>query len=137
MRISDWSSDVCSSDLLLIDRTHIRIGCEDYVHSGRSRGAATLTKRNVRAGNGRVALSFTGKGGREIRCEIASAPLARIMGELARLPGRRLFQSRDHDGRLRRVTAGDVNQYLPDITGTPVSAKNFQTGRAPCRVKKV
>jgi DNA topoisomerase-1 len=118
---------VLAAVVTLIDRTHIRIGCEDYVHSGRSRGAATLLKRNVRCRGDRVALSFNGKGGREIRCEIASAPLARVIASLGRLPGRRLFQYRDGNGRLRRVTAGEVNLYLQEIAGAPVSAKNFRT----------
>jgi DNA topoisomerase-1 len=118
---------VLAAVVTLIDRTHIRIGCEDYVHSGRSRGAATLLKRNVRCRGERVALSFNGKGGREICCEIECAPLGRAITALARLPGRRLFQYRDRDGKLRRVTAGDVNEYLQEIAGLPVSAKNFRT----------
>ena len=30
---------VLAAVVALIDRTHVRIGCEDYVHAGRSRGA--------------------------------------------------------------------------------------------------
>ena len=118
---------VLAAVVALIDRTHIRIGSEDYVHSGRSRGAATLLKRNVRCRGERVALSFNGKGGREIACEISCAPLARAITALAQQPGRRLFQYRGRDGRLQRVTAGDVNEYLQTVAGLPVSAKNFRT----------
>lgn len=118
---------VLAAVITLIDRTHIRIGCEDYVHSGRSRGAATLLKSNVRCSGERVALSFNGKGGREIACEIDCAPLARVIVALSRLPGRRLFQYRGEDGKRCRVTAGDVNGYLQTIAGLPVTAKNFRT----------
>jgi DNA topoisomerase I len=117
---------VLAAVVTLIDRTHIRIGCEDYVHSGRSRGAATLLKRNVRSQGDLVSLSFVGKGGREMCCEIESAPLARVIGELGRLPGRRLFQYRDDSG-IRRVTAAEVNGYLQEIAGSVVTAKNFRT----------
>src|SRR3546814_12242598 len=37
MRISDWSSDVCSSDLLgLVDRLFSRVGASDNLARGRS-----------------------------------------------------------------------------------------------------
>lgn len=118
---------VLAAVVMLIDRTHIRIGCEDYVHSGRSRGAATLAKRNLRCDGDCVALGFSGKGRREVRCEIECAPLARVVRVLGELPGRRLFQYRDRRGDLRRVTAQEVNQYLQGIAGAPVTAKNFRT----------
>lgn len=118
---------VLAAVVTLIDRTHIRIGCEDYVHSGRSRGAATLLKRNVSRQGDRVRLCFTGKGGREINCEITSPPLARAIAALQKLPGRRLFQYRNGNGSLQRVTAGEVNEYLQEIAGATVTAKNFRT----------
>jgi DNA topoisomerase-1 len=118
---------VLAGVVTLIDRTHIRIGCEDYVHSGRSRGAATLLKRNVRCARDRIDLNFSGKGGNEIRCSIRSAPLAKLAKSLFRLSGRRLFQYRDDDGKLRRVTAADVNAYLQAISGAAVTAKDFRT----------
>lgn len=118
---------VLAAVVTLIDRTHIRIGCEDYVHSGRSRGAATLTKRNVRCRGDVVALGFTGKGGRRMECEITSKPLGRVIAELERLPGGRLFQYRDDDGKLRRVNAAEVNSYLQEVAGVVVTAKNFRT----------
>jgi DNA topoisomerase I len=111
----------------LIDHTHIRIGGEDYVHSGRSRGACTLLKRHVRCQGDTITLAFPGKGGREVACSIESAELSAAVCGLAALPGRRLFQYRNSDGRLRRITAGDVNLYLREVAGAPVTAKDFRT----------
>ena len=117
---------VLAGVIMLIDRTHIRIGCEDYVHSGRSRGAATLLKRNARCSGSMVRLSFNGKGGCETRCSIRSAPLAKLVTGLLRLSGRRLFQYRDSD-LWRRVAAADVNAYLQEMSGDTVTAKDFRT----------
>lgn len=128
---------VLAAVVMLIDRTHIRIGCEDYVHSGRSRGAATLTKRNVRRRGDLVALDFTGKGGRAFQCEIVSRPLSRAIAALERLPGRRLFQYRDAEARLRRVKAGEVNLYLQEIAGVTVTAKNFRTLAASATAARI
>jgi len=111
----------------LIDRTHIRIGCEDYVHSGRSRGAATLLKRNVSREGDRLFLTFRGKGGRQIRCEVVERTLVEACEEFRRLPGPRLFQYRNGTGELRPVTAADANSYLQEISGATVSAKDFRT----------
>lgn len=117
---------VAAAIVALIDRTHIRIGCEDYVHSGRSRGAATLLKQNVRRDGDRLVISFRGKGGTLFNCEIDSPPLTAVYEELCRLKGRRLFQYLA-DGRPRRMTAADVNAYLKEISGSAVSAKDFRT----------
>lgn len=113
--------------VMLIDRTHIRIGCEDYVHSGHSRGAATLLKKSVRRRGDRLELSFRGKRRQVFSCALRAPALARAIGELLRLPGRRLFQYRDDRGKLRRVTASDINEYLERISGAPVTAKDFRT----------
>lgn len=111
----------------LIDRTHIRVGCEGYVHTGRSRGAATLLKRHVSIEGSRVTLNFPGKRRQPVACGITAPALASALGELARLPGSRLFQYRDGAGRVHRVTAGEVNAYLQDIVRAPVTAKDFRT----------
>ena len=111
----------------LIDKTHIRIGCEDYVHSGRSRGAATLLKRNVSREGDRLFITFRGKGGQLFRCEVAAPALIEAYEQLRELPGPRLFQYRNGAGKLRAVTAGEANSYLQEVSGASVSAKDFRT----------
>jgi DNA topoisomerase-1 len=113
--------------VMLLDRSCIRIGGESYVRSGRSRGAATLLKRNVAVADGEIRLRFFGKGGKEFDCSVRAPALAAVIQELLRLPGRRLFQYRDAGGRIRAVTAADANAYLNDIAGAPVTAKDFRT----------
>lgn len=112
----------------LLDRSYIRIGCEPYVQSGRSRGAATLLKRNVEVGeDGEIRLKFVGKGGREFDFVLHAPALAAAIRELQGIRGRRLFQYRDADGRVRAVRAADANAYLNEIAGAPVTAKDFRT----------
>ena len=113
--------------VLLLDRTHIRIGCEDYVHSGRSRGAATLLKRNVRRQGDEVLLCFRGKGGRDMECGLEARDFLPVLEQLRRLPGRRLFQYRDDHGKIRHVRSTDANAYLREIAQAPVTAKDFRT----------
>jgi len=113
--------------IALIDRTHIRIGCSDYVHSGRSRGASTLLKRNVRIEGERIFLDFVGKRRTPIQCALRSPSLARALLELRQLPGPRLFQYRTADGALRPVSAAEVNAFLRELAEAEVTAKDFRT----------
>lgn len=113
--------------IMAVDRTHIRIGCEDYVHSGRSRGAATLLKRNVRVDGDTVTFAFRGKGGRDVRCSVSAPALARAIGDLRCLRGTRQFQYRDQRGTVHPVSSSDANVYLNKIAGMAVTAKDFRT----------
>jgi len=118
---------VLAAVVTVVDRTHVRIGCADYVHSGRSRGASTLLKRNVRRVDDTLHLTFRGKGGKWVETEVSASGLTRLYSSLLRLPGSRLFQFRDAHGTIRKVTARQVNEYLAEISGAPVSAKDFRT----------
>jgi len=106
--------------VLLIDRTHIRIGSEAYVHTGRSRGATTLLKRHVRMAGGCARLTFHGKGRQAIACDIDAPGFLQVLRQL------RLFQYRA-GGAVRRVRGSDVNGWLHEVVGQAVSAKDFRT----------
>lgn len=110
----------------LIDETHIRVGSEAYVRSNKAHGASTLLKRHVRVRGDSVELAFRGKGGKDIASRFRSPKLARAVGRVGSLPGRRLFQYRDDDGKVRRITAVDVNAYLREVTGLAVTAKDLR-----------
>jgi DNA topoisomerase-1 len=118
---------VAAAVVTVIDRTHIRIGCDDYVHSGRSRGAATLLKRQVTCMGDDLHLAFRGKGGRPIETAVKAKGLKRLYPRLLRMPGPRLFQYRDENGALQKITSRHVNAYLGEIAGAPITAKDFRT----------
>src|SRR3546814_20764513 len=85
MRISDWSSDVCSSDLArleddlarrtlcservvaavvrLLDLAALRVGNEEYALANRSFGATTLRQRHASATGRPLRLAYRAKGG--------------------------------------------------------------------------
>lgn len=110
----------------LIDETHIRVGSESYVRSNKAHGASTLLKRHVKVRGEGVELAFRGKGGKDVAVKLRSPRLARALGRVGSLPGRRLFQYRDETGKVRRITSVDVNAYLREITGLPVTAKDLR-----------
>lgn len=110
----------------VIDRCHIRVGNEVYARANGSHGASTLLKRHVSVAGRQVALAFRGKGGKEIACARDDAPLARALTRLKTLPGRRLFQYRDDEGAVATIGAADVNAYLREAAGLPVSSKDLR-----------
>lgn len=53
-----------------------------------------------------------------------SPPIVRRCQEL---PGQRLFQYLDDDGKRQAVTSADINAYLREATGQDITAKDFRT----------
>lgn len=55
--------------------------------------------------------------------------MARIIRACQELPGQHLFEYRDDDGTVRAIGSGDVNDYLREVTGKDITAKDFRTWR--------
>jgi DNA topoisomerase I len=53
--------------------------------------------------------------------------IAKIIKACQELPGQELIQYIDEDGQCRDVTSTDVNDYLREITGEDITAKDFRT----------
>ena len=111
----------------LVSGSAIRPGSEEYTKKHGSRGAATLLKSNVRVSDDMITLVFRGKSGKDIRKEFKAPRLAAAIEVLKKLPGRRLFQYRDDEGSVRRVSARDVNVFLREIADCNISLKDFRT----------
>lgn len=118
----------------LVTLTAIRPGEEAYARERGTRGAATLLKSNLRHKPQGLELSFQAKGGRKVVCAIADPRFLSLVAALRQLPGRRLFQYRNAQDEVRPVRAGDVNAYLKQVSGIPVSLKDFRTLVASARV---
>ena len=111
----------------LIARTAIRPGSESYARLSGTRGASTLLKSNVAIEDDCIVLTFKAKGGKAVRKECDAAKLARALGILRELPGKRMFQYRDNSGNIRVVNATQVNEFLREIAGIKISLKDFRT----------
>ena len=118
----------------LIDRALLRPGHETYARLDGGRGAATLTKNDVDLKGDKVLLSFPGKGGKVIEREVQDPLLARMLRSLRKLKGRRLFKL---PSDARPVTAQEVNDFLAEVSGAEVTAKDFRTFRASAKALEV
>ncbi len=111
----------------LIALTALRPGSEVYAREHGTRGAATLLKSNMAISGETVTLRFIGKGGKAIEKAVRSRRLAAALKRLSNLPGRRIFQYRNGNGQVVPLRRRDVNVALQEVTGRPVSLKDFRT----------
>jgi DNA topoisomerase-1 len=118
---------VLATVVALLQRTHMRIGNEEYARANASFGMTTLRSRHVRLRRGELRFTFKGKSGVRHAISLEDRRLARIVRSCQELPGQELFQFVDDDGRARRVDSDDVNAYLRELAGIEISAKDFRT----------
>lgn len=125
---------VLATILRLLDRTHVRIGNEEYARDNRSYGLSTLRDRHAKVRGDEVILRFRGKSGRDHQVTLTDARVAQVVRRCEDLPAQRLFQYRDEEGKLHRVSSSDVNDYLREIAGGEFTAKDFRTWAATVSV---
>jgi DNA topoisomerase-1 len=118
---------VLAAVVQLLATTFARVGNDEYVRANGSYGLATLRNRHASIRGKTLTLRFRGKGGKEHTVTADSPRLARIVRRCRDLPGQRLFQYVDEDGKAKPVDSADVNAYLNDITGEEFTAKDFRT----------
>jgi DNA topoisomerase-1 len=70
---------------------------------------------------------FRGKSGIDHEIDLRDQRLATIVRRCQDLPGQELFQYVDDKGDIRDVTSNDVNEYLREIAGSEITAKDFRT----------
>lgn len=123
---SDEAHFLLAALIVLLDETHLRVGNRSYAKENHTYGATTLLKQHLSLDGEQVEIRFRAKGGKRVSKRLRSPRLQRILEEIADLPGRELFSWRD-DAGLHRVESSQLNAYLSEIAGLPVSAKTFRT----------
>jgi DNA topoisomerase I len=118
---------VVAAVVRLLEVTLLRIGNDEYARLNRSFGLTTLRNRHATVRGSSFKLSFRGKGGRQHEVGLRDRRLARILRSCQELPGQRLFQYVDDEGRRQGVTSDDVNDYLRQAMGGEFTAKDFRT----------
>jgi DNA topoisomerase-1 len=111
----------------LLEASLIRVGNDEYAKSNGSFGLTTLRDRHVCFDAGDVRFSFPGKSGKDHTVTIHDPRTARIVRKCRDIPGQRLFQYLDDDGKRRSIDSNDVNDYLRDASGSEFTAKDFRT----------
>lgn len=111
----------------LIDRTAMRVGRERYLSANGTRGAGTLFTRDVTLRGDDVRVRFPAKSGKQATYVVKDARLAEAIAKVKSIPGQRLLMYRNGNGEPRAIRTDEINAYLRELTGAPVSAKDFRT----------
>ncbi len=118
---------VLATVVWLLENTLIRVGNEEYEEDNKSYGLTTLKNRHVDIWGGEVKFAFKGKSGVYHKVEIKSRRVAKIIKQCQDLPGQDLFEYKDEEGQMQVVTSQDINEYLRQIAGEDITAKDFRT----------
>lgn len=118
---------VLATIVRLMELTLFRVGNSEYARANKSYGLTTLRDRHVAIDGARIHISFRGKHGKPHETDIYDRRLARIVKNCRDLPGYELFQYLDDDGKRHAIGSADVNEYLHEISGEDITAKDFRT----------
>lgn len=111
----------------LLDRTMIRVGNDEYAKENRSYGLTTLRSKHVQVKGTLLRFSFRGKSGVEHCVELDDSRLARIVQRCQDMHGQEIFQYLDAFGKRKPILSDDVNDYLREVSGRDITAKDFRT----------
>lgn len=123
----DWPHCALAVAARLVDCLCLRAGHEAYASEESGRGVATLLKRHVRIEGDTVAICYPGKGGKRVEKALADAAIAAALSTLRQQRGERLFKLPSPSGGRRPMTATDLNAFLAETSGKPLTAKDFRT----------
>ena len=121
---------VLAAVVRLMEDTLARVGNPEYAAQNNTFGLTTLRNRHVRVVRGRIELDFRAKHGIRHVSVVSDRKLARVVKNCRDLPGSELFQYIDEAGERHCIDSADVNDYLREISGRDITAKDFRTWAA-------
>ena len=126
---------VLATTARLLDMGMFRVGNDQYATGDDpSYGLSTLRPDHVRVSRGCVVLEFTGKSGVEHANPVWDAEVCAVLKELKR---RRRGEDRLfaywEGRRWHDVRSSDINDYLREISGAEMTAKDFRTWHGTVR----
>jgi DNA topoisomerase I len=118
---------VLAAMVRLLLRGFLRPGSQVYARENGTYGLSTLRPRHVRVRGRRITLAYPGKGGKQQVREIDDAAAARVVAALLADPGPEVFRYRSATGEWTNVRRRHINEYLREVCGARITAKDFRT----------
>ncbi|MBA42726.1 MAG: hypothetical protein CMF62_01810 [Magnetococcales bacterium] len=118
---------VISTMLTLVKELHIRVGKECYARLNKSYGITSLKKIHLSLSDSQGKLRFKGKSNKRLSYSTNNKEVLKHLKLLLLLEGDKLFQYVDENGKVRRVTDTDLNQYIQQYMGEKFTCKDFRT----------
>ena len=125
---ADLTKDrVLASVVRLLDKAHLRVGNQTYVTKNGSHGATTLYTKHVAVSKNEIHFDFPGKSGKQWEITVSDPLVAKVIEQCQDIPGQFLMRFLDQEQQPHRIDSGAVNDYLFEISGSEITAKDFRT----------
>lgn len=118
---------VLAAIVRLLELTLFRVENSAYSKANNSFDLTTLRNRHAAVSANTICLALRGKSGIWNESRVSDRRLARIVKSCCDLPGDELFQCLDDAGERHTVGSAEVNDYLREISGEEITAKDFRT----------
>lgn len=118
---------IIAAIIRVIDKSHIRVGKHSYTQKNGTRGATTLSKKNVSVTGNKIKLTFVGKSQVKRLVSFEDNKLAKILQHCQELDNQYLFSYLDERNEVHNITSSDINNYLFECCQFKFTAKDFRT----------
>lgn len=118
---------VLAAVVRVMELTNIRVGNDIYAEENDSYGLTTIRNEHAEVKGSKVNFHFRGKSGIVHDLKFRDPRLGKIIRRCQELPGEELFGYVDEDGQPHDIGSSDVNEYLREISGEAITAKDFRT----------
>jgi len=116
---------LCAIAFKIMDSTLIRIGNKRYTLTNKSYGLSTLEKRHVTVENDKISLAYKGKKGVFQQKSWSNKQQAKLLEELLKMKGKRIFQIDNPDCDSTFCGAA-FNHYLRENCTGEISCKSLR-----------
>ena len=128
LRKQGWPMDkVMALVVSLMDRYYFRVGQRRYAKKNNSYGVSTLRKKHLHQTTDSLVIKYIGKSGKSRKVKIDDRSIIKKIRQLSELPGYEIFKYQNDQNQLQKIDAADINEYLKEITGDEITAKDFRT----------
>jgi DNA topoisomerase-1 len=116
----------------LLERGFFRVGSEEYAEANQTYGLTTLQREHVTVSrDGQICFDYRAKSGKRRRQTVVDPEVLPTVTTLKRRRDKNPeLLAYKHKGAWTDLKSDDVNDYLREVTGLPVSAKDFRTWNA-------
>lgn len=127
LQLDAWNrKKVIALAVKLMDEFHIRIGNKYYKETNGTFGLTTLRRKHLEEEKKYLLLKYKAKNGKLRKIKVDHPTLKELLKQCSELPGHELFRYKS-EGKYIPVNSQDINNYLREITGTEITAKDFRT----------
>lgn len=131
LKLEEYPKEKTAAIMLkLIKLFNIRVGKECYAKVNRSYGISSLKKTHAKIKDNTIIFNFKAKSGKRVSYTLKDPFLIDQIKKLMDLPGEKLFQYKNPEGKVYKVDYMDLNRYIQEYMGKKFTCKDFRTHAA-------